>query len=162
MLNDCKFHLGASLGGKDSWTYLLIDKNGRPNPWRVEADLHKCMITLQDKLVKFGMTANLPTFPGLRIQIDLPASTETMSLVMETIDKFVSSKTRPKPKLVIVIMPSHDPIFNLIKKCLDVRAGIHSICVLASNFAKLSDDQYFSNLALKINLVSNMSKRKVA
>ena len=54
--------------------------------------------------------------------------------------------------LVLVVLPiKNTPLYNRIKYICDVKLGVHTICVVGSEFAK-ADPQYLANVALKINL----------
>ena len=57
-------------------------------------------------------------------------------------------------RLLLVILPSVDTgLYNRIKHIGDVKAGLHTVCVVRSNFLKdKGQDQYFANVQLKFNL----------
>ena len=56
------------------------------------------------------------------------------------------------PKLMLVILPEcHTKLYNRVKCLGDIEIGVHTVCVVASNFAKL-DKKLFANVALKFNL----------
>ena len=57
-------------------------------------------------------------------------------------------------KLLLVVLPASDTaLYNRIKHIGDVKAGIHTICIVGSRFAKqYREAQYLANVALKLNL----------
>ena len=62
-------------------------------------------------------------------------------------------KIRKKPQLVFVILPKNQiPLYSRLKQLADVKYGIHTVCAVASKLAKERNDQYFRNVALKVNL----------
>ncbi|SPO04370.1 uncharacterized protein DNG_07055 [Cephalotrichum gorgonifer] len=56
--------------------------------------------------------------------------------------------------LLLIILPtSNSQLYHPIKTCGDTKFGIHTICVVAEKLAKeRGQDQYFNNVALKLNL----------
>jgi eukaryotic translation initiation factor 2C len=132
-----------------SWTYLWISFQGSPDAWNNDQDLSSTLNAFQAKLKEVGIDAN-PYTPGLRITL----STATIDAEIDAaINRFVSHATRPAPSLILVIMPYVDTsIYNRIKFVCDVKKGLRNICVVGSKFAKDRNDQYFANVALKVNL----------
>ena len=62
-----------------------------------------------------------------------------------------------KLNLAVIVIPDTDTgLYNQIKKIADVKAGIHTICVVGSKFGRMKgsdyDLQYMANIALKFNL----------
>lgn len=58
----------------------------------------------------------------------------------------------PRPKILLVVIPSNDKItYSKIKYFGDTKAGIHTVCVVASKFAKDRNVQYHANVALKVS-----------
>ena len=60
---------------------------------------------------------------------------------------------RPKPTLILVLMPNRDnDLYPGLKKLCDVELGVPTVCMLSGKVKKAHrQDQYFSNIALKVN-----------
>lgn len=60
------------------------------------------------------------------------------------------------PRFVLVILPDKDTaLYNFVKTAADIKAGIHTVCVIGRKFTKnigTSQAQYFGNISLKFNL----------
>jgi eukaryotic translation initiation factor 2C len=132
-----------------SWTYLWISVEGLRDAWNNDQALSSTMNAFQAKLKEVGIDANTYTL-GLRITL---STANIDSEIDAAINRFVSHPTRPPPSLILVIMPYVDTsIYNRIKFVCDVKKGLRNICVVGSKFAKDRNDQYFANVALKVNL----------
>ena len=64
------------------------------------------------------------------------------------------STSQSKPRFIMCVLPYNDvAIYNSIKTIADTRAGLHTVCVVASKFMKEQrQEQYFGNISLKFNL----------
>ncbi|XXG95877.1 hypothetical protein Hte_002149 [Hypoxylon texense] len=73
------------------------------------------------------------------------------------------SKENNKPQMVFVVLPgkkTDTEIYNAVKLLGDVEYGIHTVCLIRSNFVK-SNPQYFANVALKVNLKMGGANHKL-
>jgi eukaryotic translation initiation factor 2C len=136
-----------------SWTYLYLPSQRQPNAWNNDQELNATLDAFQSKLRQLGIQVSSYT-PGLRVGLpDSDKNSNHDELIDNTIHKFTVHPTRPPPSLLFVILPYvDDPIYNRIKWLCDVKYGLRNICVLGSKFAKERNDQYFANVALKVNL----------
>jgi eukaryotic translation initiation factor 2C len=132
-----------------SWTYLWLSFEGFRDAWSDHKQVENTMNAFAAKMREVGITAGQYT-PGLRITL---ATHEIEAQIDTIIHRFVSHPSRAPPKLLLVILPKADTaIYNRIKFACDVKEGLLNVCVIGSKFAKDSNDQYFANVALKINL----------
>lgn len=68
-----------------------------------------------------------------------------------SIQNIFNTMSRAKIKIVLVVLPTASAVtYARVKYWGDVKAGIHSVCVLAENLKKGA--QYYANVALKFNL----------
>lgn len=122
----------------------MISMAGFPDTFD-QASLNYTVAEFHKALQEVGITAAAPT-PAQRVMISGPDDTK-----IETGFKKLPSDPR-QANFVLVILPFKDtPLYNRVKHVGDVKLGIHTVCVVASKFAKGSS-QYFANVALKFNL----------
>lgn len=138
-----KFNAGAALR---SWSWLMISMRGVRETFD-QPGLVAIMGQFQKALVGMGITAP-PPMGGTRIQIGGPDDPQVETLL---------SKAPGGPghaRLVFVILAeANTALYNRIKYLGDVKYGVHTICVVASKFAKeKGQPMYFANVALKFNL----------
>jgi eukaryotic translation initiation factor 2C len=132
-----------------SWTYLWLSVEGSRDAWNNEAQFKSTMNAFQAKIREVGIDAKNYS-DGLKITLN-PDDFETQ--IDNAIRRFVSHATRLPPTLLLVIIPYIDtPIYNRIKLACDVKTGLRTVTVVGSKFSKPGNDQYFANVALKINL----------
>lgn len=67
------------------------------------------------------------------------------------------------PQFVFVVLPRQDTaIYNAVKLLGDVHYGYHTVCVVRKNFIKdRSQEQFFANVALKVNLKAGGANHKL-
>ncbi|OAL31298.1 hypothetical protein AYO20_08208 [Fonsecaea nubica] len=131
------------------WTYLAISMRGSASPWGSEQSLLTALDGFTQKLQELGITAVNHT-PGMNLTLDH----STMERQIDnSIHLFMHSERRKPPGFLLVILPSKDTrIYNRVKTACDVKEGLLNVCAVASKFVKPYNDQYFANLALKVNL----------
>ena len=120
-----------------TWSWLQIS-DGYNN-----IDLSSALKDFQTELKNCGLNVP-PPLPGRTIN-----PTELDS-ILNSLDPGANLQ---HPKLLLVILPRVDTeLYNQIKCLGDIKKGVHTICVVASKFAKPRNEQYFANVALKLNL----------
>ena len=145
-MQSIQFSTGSTLS---SWTYLWISSDRWRDAWSGDQGLRSTLNAFQSKLKEVGIDV-VPYTPGLRITV---TEANVDSEIEAAIHRFVSHPTIPAPKLLLVIIPSTDPlIYRRVKFVCDVKKGVRNVCVVGSKFAKDRNDQYFANVALKFNL----------
>ncbi|KAF7919909.1 uncharacterized protein EAE98_009143 [Botrytis deweyae] len=148
-MRDTRFHTCGDLG---NWTYMVVESDKRGARWDHEAAANTVK-QFKAHLEGAGI--------GVQGWMDTPAPTpkhidgnETAtSADIERVFRMMSTSSNlKKPKFLLCILPVDDVmLYNTIKRFGDTRAGIHTVCVQHSKFAK-GDPQYFGNVALKFNL----------
>jgi eukaryotic translation initiation factor 2C len=128
------------------WTFLYITNSDD----RVydEAWLKATMISFTAALKSMGINASMCSRGKQLTLSGQPGSQEA------EIDQAINELCgrRPKPKLILVLLPSTDAVvYNRVKYACDVREGVINVCVLTTNFGR-GNVQYFANVALKVNL----------
>lgn len=138
---DIKFNTTASV---KSWSYVMISTPGSRDAFRDQQELGYVMQRLHGKLVQMGLNVPAP-LPGRRLALNGPDD----PLLGNTIKGAAEKLT-----LLFFILPdANTPVYARIKRDADIRYGIHTICSVGAKLAKQNgQDQYFANLALKINL----------
>ncbi|KKZ64799.1 hypothetical protein EMCG_09303 [[Emmonsia] crescens] len=126
-----------------NWACLWIKQQDSRSPWaNVEQLSGRALKPFIGQLKQAGMNVDNP-----RVHV-CPDDNE------RTIEDHIGSilKTTPSPQVIFFILPAVSTIYNRIKYLCDVKWGAHSVCVVASKFAKDMNHQYFANVALKFNL----------
>jgi eukaryotic translation initiation factor 2C len=133
-----KFNTAGSL---KKWSFLLI-AHDRPS-----IDLNSLKNLMQGfyaALNKVGIATAAPMSPKM-IQM---TSTEDPKLENE-----IRGASTGLDFLFIILPESNIPLYNRIKHLADVKYGIHTVCAVAKKITKpQGQEQYFANLALKVNL----------
>lgn len=127
------------------WTFLWLSYPSGRDPWRNDAALKPTIDAFTNTLRDTGINAG-NCMRGQHIVVrDVVWDIDT------AIHTFASS---PKPPMfLLVILPAADTaIYNRVKYVCDVKEGLLNACVVANKFAKPSNNQYFANVALKVNL----------
>lgn len=147
-----KFMKGGDLG---SWTYLHIKstKGGHREPYVEEGHLLRDVKNFQKALTSYGIKADKLIAPGPSMQVAGPDNRELNDKEINSWITRVAANER-KPRFLLVVLPYVDTaLYNAIKTAADIRAGINTVCVVGSKFAKeQGQDRYFANVALKFNL----------
>ena len=153
---DVKFHLGGSV---KSWWILVITEQhpvfpGGPG----DPQLLGLWKGFAGKCQRSGMTGISPDTPPLLLNVNLvnpagdPGRQQSLARIKKTIRD--NQGQQRKPSFMLVILSRRDNfIYPGIKRICDVELGIHTIHMLSNKV--LTDprkqDQYFSNVALKVN-----------
>ncbi len=135
-----KFHAAGSLV---RWSYMLVALPGYQDPID-QAGLSATVKKFGDLLTSRGIPVSAPTRPRkLPLNgLDDPQLDQILQQAAGSLD------------LLLIILPdtSKTPLYNRIKRCGDVKFGIHTVCVTGPKFVKeRGQDQYFANVALKLN-----------
>jgi hypothetical protein len=129
-------------------TYLWISAQGINDPWPDGLTLKRTIDAFTARLRVLGINA-ADCLAGQHIYVS-PGNQE--AAIDQAIHQFCHSTVRAPPKLILVIIAGIDTVFyNRIKYICDVKEEFLNVCVLAPKFAN-ANSQYFSNVALKINL----------
>ncbi|KAH7025257.1 putative RNA interference and gene silencing protein [Microdochium trichocladiopsis] len=122
-------------GTMTNWSYLLISIPDRRDAFD-QAGLIAMLVKFQEALRKTGMVVAPPAL-GRRL------------VLRDQDDPELDNSLH----LLFIILPDTTPLYNRIKHCGDVKYGIQTICVVGHKIAKeKGQDQYFANVALKLNL----------
>lgn len=141
-MSSMKFSAASQLA---FWTFLWLSYPGGRDPWKDNAALKPTVDAFTDTLRQTGINVNDCSLGQHIVVNDVDQDIDT------AVKKFSAS---PKPPLfILVILPAADTtIYNRVKHVCDVKEGLPNICVVANKFAKPRNAQYFSNIALKLNL----------
>ena len=140
-MRDIKLNTGGRLR---NWSYLMISVAGLRDAFDANS-LQSTVAQFHQALKDIGITADEPP-QGSRIFVNSPDDAQ-----IETNLKIAAGDSR-QTRLVLVIVPTKEKVlYNRIKHIGDVKLGVHTVCVVGSNFAK-SQPMYFANVALKFNL----------
>ena len=152
---DVKFHTGAAV---NSWCVLVV-VDGRPafSGGPQDPALIGVWRGFQQKCIKSGMKVErdpqiLITSPLPR-PMDDPLRQSALTIIRKTITSSINPKA--KPSFILVILSGRDNfIYPGIKRMCDVELGIHTLHMLTAKVLKdeRKQDQYFSNVALKLNM----------
>jgi eukaryotic translation initiation factor 2C len=135
-----------------TWSYMWISSQGSRDMWVDHNELKSTMDLFRANLKANGLNADAFVSPGLRISIN--GGPQDGTIIETGFNQFLGHPK--KPTMMLVILPYADTaIYNQVKCLGDVKKGLHTICVVATKFAKQTHDnnaQYFANVALKFNL----------
>ncbi|KAK1962279.1 Piwi-domain-containing protein [Colletotrichum sublineola] len=130
-------------GSLKKWSYLLISLPGYRDVFD-EAGLAVVMQSFGSTLNAKGIVAN-PPMKGQRLLLSSPDDAQ--------LDQLLQKAAQALDLLVIVLPDTNTPIYNRVKHCGDSKYGIHTVCLVGYKLAKtMGRDQYFANIALKVNL----------
>ncbi|KAL1837895.1 hypothetical protein VTJ49DRAFT_3281 [Mycothermus thermophilus] len=140
-----KFTKNGKLADK-RWSYLMVSlynyNPGWRDAFRDDASLADAVSQFRAALIKTGMTVGEPA-PGRTIRLnrpDDPALEELIKMASKNLD------------LLLIIIPDKiSELYSSIKHCGDVKYGVRTVCCVGKSFAK-RNDQYYANVALKVNL----------
>ena len=145
-LQDVKFSTTADLS---YWTYLALSYQGQSLPLESDQSLQVAINNFTQKLRELGVTTAACT-PGMSVAL---GSTSMESDIDRAVQTFMKSQKRRPPHFLLVILPARDTrVYNRVKYTCDVKEGLLNVCAVASKFVKARNDQYFANIALKVNL----------
>ncbi|KAG2110170.1 Piwi domain-containing protein [Suillus cothurnatus] len=152
---DVKFHNGGAI--KSWWLFVIREKDGRTvfsgaddpiltDIWRGFGE--KCLnsgISLGSQPVKLAQS--------LVPRADDPGRQQALDSIRRKIKENISQKG--KPSFILVLLSRRDNyIYPGIKRICDVELGVHTIHMLTDKVVGKDankQDQYFSNVALKLN-----------
>ncbi|KAL8294351.1 hypothetical protein RB597_007939 [Gaeumannomyces tritici] len=135
---DVRFNTNGRLS---SWSYLLVSLPTHRDAFD-QASLSSTMQQFTALLVKRGISAAAP-MQGQRLELSSPEDPR--------LDQRLEMAAK-RLELLLVIMPEAiTPLYSRIKHAGDVKYGIHTVCTVGHKLAKCNE-QYFANVALKINL----------
>lgn len=134
---------GGTLG---TWAVLTIIKNGVKQPGFRHREITPAE-AFRNCMKEMGITANSKAIDH-EITVNHNKDPE--------IDKEIQNISKSARFLVVLLPVKDSELFKHIKRVGDIKVGIPTICVLREKFCKdsstLAQKQYFSNVALKLNL----------
>ncbi|KAM6499862.1 argonaute-like protein [Amanita muscaria] len=147
-----KFQLGAQV--RPWWVLYVNDSRGRT---RQQDELRPLIEAFKDKCGKCGMViprempALLPIASLNKIHNDDQARTGALRCIQDILT--VAMRQKGKPSFVLVLLERVDHfIYPGIKRIGDVTLGIHTVHMqLDKALDPRKQDQYLSNVALKVN-----------
>ncbi|KIL63066.1 hypothetical protein M378DRAFT_193040 [Amanita muscaria Koide BX008] len=147
-----KFQLGAQV--RPWWVLYVNDSRGRT---RQQDELRPLIEAFKDKCMKCGMAiprempALLPIASLNKIHNDDQARTGALRCIQDILT--VAMRQKGKPSFVLVLLERVDHfIYPGIKRIGDVTLGIHTVHMqLDKALDPRKQDQYLSNVALKVN-----------
>lgn len=143
-LADIKFHTGSNLGG---WTYMHI-KGSRFQDRFSPTDLFNTVGRFASFLTKSGINAGGFIRDKSPMTLALQDGDERGNdkLIKSVFRKFRDSPV--KPRFCLVILPyAETAMYNSIKTSADLKAGVHTVCVVGSKFMKEQrQEQYFGKV----------------
>ncbi|KAG8798792.1 hypothetical protein FRC16_006546 [Serendipita sp. 398] len=155
---DVKFHRHGQLG---VLTMLIVREESRPGPWTGPGDQNmwdfvsrfaqKCRNTGIQVSSERPVIEPTETLPPYHPDRD-PSRAAAVLKVKVALTKLAQSK----PRVIFVLLNARDNyIYPAIKRIGDVELGIQTICMQLDKAIGRGDhgkqDQYFSNVALKVN-----------
>ncbi|KIJ17922.1 hypothetical protein PAXINDRAFT_167846 [Paxillus involutus ATCC 200175] len=153
---DVKFHVG---GAVKSWWILVVHEQSLIFQGPDDPRLAGLWQGFAGKCQRSGMTGIAPNSPApalLSVRLPNPASDPGRQQALSSIRGAIQQnlKSRGKPSFMLVILSGRDNyIYPGIKRICDVELGVHTIHMLSNKVLTESNkqDQYFSNVALKVN-----------
>lgn len=146
-----KFHRPAALS---KFSVLVLADGGRDD-FQNQGDpaLREIVQGFMTKCRNSGMTVDAGAPPIQYLRLPRPnlrdrGRTEAISAIEQTIRSLPA-----RPNIVLVFMSNRDPdIYPGLKKLCDFKLGIITACMLMPKVRKdRGQDQYYSNIALKVN-----------
>lgn len=153
---DVQFHKPARV---DSW-WVLVVRDGRTEPFTGPTDpkLQGLVQGFSKKLAKSGMAVpsqlpNLLVTDQLPPVVNDPSRTHAIDIIRQRIKQELAKFK--KPSFILVLLSNRDNfIYPGIKRLGDVEFGIHTLHMQTGKAFPpdpKKQDQYFSNVALKVN-----------
>ncbi|WQF90259.1 Putative PAZ domain, Piwi domain, ribonuclease H-like superfamily, argonaute, linker 1 [Colletotrichum destructivum] len=137
---DMQFNTAGTL---KKWSYVLLSLPSYRDAFNVAS--------LAAVIQSFGSALN-----ATGIMVDPPLQGRRLLLSSSDdgqLDQLLKEAALYLDFLLIVLPDTNTPLYNRIKRCGDLKYGIHTICVVGHKLAKQTgQDQYFANIALKMNL----------
>ncbi|CAL3969368.1 unnamed protein product [Diplocarpon coronariae] len=148
---DVKFQTHGNIG---AWTYITIRSSRRGLQYD-DRHIHQTVMNFQRFMSRAGINAAgfiaSPAPPMLHLTDGQEVENER---AIADLFRLLYTTKQPNPQFLLCILPYNDvAIYNSIKTVADTKAGVHTVCVVASKFMKEQrQDQYFGNVSLKFNL----------
>jgi hypothetical protein len=145
-LADTKFFIGSNLG---LWTYIIFTTD-RPRSFVDLDGLRAAVDEFGPFMTRAGINAT-GFVSGSVIELYDREEGRNNDAIKRIFRQMFDSGNR-KPKFVLCIIPYADvAIYNSIKNIADTKAGIHTVCCIASKLVK-RQPQYYGNVSMKFNL----------
>lgn len=138
---EVQFNTGGALM---DWSYLVITHPGARSRFSIMEEATPTVQAFYAALGRRGITAK-PPMRGKTLALSGPDDPQLGDLMRNAEGRL---------DLLLVILPSaNTPVYSRLKSLGDLKHGIHTICVVGDKLAKpQGQDQYFNNVALKLNL----------
>lgn len=150
---DVSFHRA---GNMENWAVLVVFEQGRmrfkgPN----DPDMWRLIQGFRNKCASAGMAT-----PNERPRLEAagplaPRSDEDPHRqgALEKLRAAVEKLMKPRPSFILVLLDNRDNyIYPGLKKLCDMQLGVATVCMQLNKAMKeQGQDQYFSNVALKVN-----------
>lgn len=153
-----KFHEPADMS---RWAVLMVQEGRRGEFSGPDDPAFKLFVNAFSKKCRdSGLTVGVPTvFATTRLNPKQDSGRRNaLATIRSTLEKSVNvSSKQLKPKFVLVLLSGEDDfIYPGIKRMCDMQMGLLTVCMLLTpKKARVDDpkkqDQYFSNVALKVN-----------
>ncbi|GKZ18131.1 hypothetical protein AbraIFM66951_004603 [Aspergillus brasiliensis] len=145
---------GMKFAGSTSvsqWTYLWLSACSRSHGMGPEKALLEVAIRkFRTHLKSLGINIFEPNWPGINVSV-----TDTTLRRESDADKLahaLAAVSASSMSFLLIILPqAAEGLYSRIKFLCDVQYGIKNVCVVANKFLR-SNDQFLSNVALKLNL----------
>lgn len=162
---DVKFHRGGTVS---SW-WVLIVRDGPTAPINTPNDpqLVSLIKDFASQCERSGMkVAGPPTIIAAKLlpPSEDPIRSGSVDAIRQAIKKQLAASSNKKPSFILVMLANVDNfIYPGIKRIGDVELGIPTVCMQHSKAFKdaRKQDQYFSNVALKVNTKLNGINHKL-
>ncbi|KAJ4490632.1 argonaute-like protein [Lentinula aciculospora] len=153
---DVKFHRGAQL---PSWSVLVVRDGDSPFTGPNDPRLRILVDGFARKMQNSGI-ATSPGRPSLLLTNlpppnQDPGRVQALNEIRKTLQDHLTKSQGQKPAFVLVLLSRRDNyIYPGIKRIGDVEIGVHTVHMQLSKIVDKEpnkQDQYFSNVALKVN-----------
>ena len=142
---DTTFSKGAQV---KYWAWVLV-KDGSEKCSQNRGEVEKYVTEFKQALNQHGVSCPNP-YKGQELILRDAKRPD------EEIKKFFEGFTwddAQAPRLLLVLLPSNSTaIYNSIKRAADISSGVQTVSYITSKLAKDRSIQYFTNIALKVNL----------
>ncbi|KAJ3576121.1 hypothetical protein NPX13_g3804 [Xylaria arbuscula] len=150
-----KFSKGSRL---QSWTCLYVGVPDTTTYRNVQdfsdEQLQGIVSTFHGVMISAGINAEKPR-PSKKIKMTSPNDPQ----LKDEIRRYAAERLQ----LVLVVLPTDTTsIYSYLKQLADVEYGVHTVCTVGSKLARPRNDQYFRNVALKVNLKLGGNNQRVA
>lgn len=142
-----RFKRPASL---PSWGVIIVIDGEDPDPRKVQ----ELATNFSKKLRACGMTVPNPTRVLPTPPLPHPKQDPGRRNALDRIEDTIKTLGTPLPRMILFLLSRRDDfIYPGIKTLCDTKLGVHSICMQLGTALKdpNKQDQYLSNVALKVN-----------